>query len=129
ELNELTRIDLRDVEALHALASLEERAGRWDMASSLYRRLASLEDGPALVATALRLAAVCERLERLGDARSALERARSVAPDDAEVRARLRAVYNVLGAARELAAMILEDAAHAPDAATRFSRLVHAGRL
>ncbi len=129
ELVDLTLADGRDRTALHALALLEESLGNWDAASSIYRKLVALEDGEALVDTALRLADACQRGDRLGDARSALERARRVAPDNAALRARLRQVYEITGAGRELAALILEDAASAPDVATRFGMLVHAGRL
>jgi tetratricopeptide (TPR) repeat protein len=52
-----------------------------------------------------------------------------VAPGNDAVRERLRAVYNVTGAARELAGLILEDAARSTDVAGRFAHLVHAGRL
>jgi tetratricopeptide (TPR) repeat protein len=129
ELTELTRTDARDRDALRALAALEELAGNWDAAISIHRRLLALEDGEGLVETALRMAAACGKADRLGDARGALERALRVAPDHAKVRARLRDVYNITGAGRELALMILEDAAHAPDVAGRFALLTHAGRL
>lgn len=129
ELTELTRTDGRDRGALRALAVLEEAASRWDAASAMYRRLLALEDGEALVETALRLADACAKGDRLGDARAALERAKRVAPESAAVRERLRAVYNVTGAGRELAGLILEDAARSSDVAGRFAHLVHAGRL
>jgi tetratricopeptide (TPR) repeat protein len=129
ELQDLTRGDGRDRTALHALALLEESSGNWDAASAIYRKLVALEDGEGLVDTALRLADACERGERLGDAREALERAWRVAPGNEAVRQRLRDVYNLTGAGPELAALILEDAALAPDVATRFTYLVQAGRL
>ena len=129
ELTELTRTDGRDRGALRALAVLEEAAARWDAASAIYRRLLGLEDGEALVETALRLADACAKCDRIGDARAALERAKRVAPDNDAVREKLRAVYNVTGAGRELAGLILEDAARSSDVAGRFTHLVHAGRL
>jgi tetratricopeptide (TPR) repeat protein len=129
ELTDLTRTDGRDRSAMRALALLEEASGSWDAATAIYRKLLALEDGEALVDTALRLADACERADRLGDARAALERAKRVAPDNAAVRERLRAVYNITGAGRELAALIIEDAANAPDVAGRFAGLMHAGRL
>lgn len=129
ELTDLTRTDGRDRAALRALALLEESAERWDAASAVYRKLIALEDGEALADAALRLAEACARGDRLGDARAALERASRAAPANAAVRERLREVYNVTGAARELAALILEDAARAPDVAGRFSLLMSAGRL
>jgi tetratricopeptide (TPR) repeat protein len=129
ELTELTRTDGRDRIALRAMALLEESVEDWDAATEIYERLVSLEEGEGLVDTALRLAETCERGDRLGDARPALERARQIAPDNAAVRERLRQVYNVMGAGRALAQLILDDAARATDAATRFTNLIHAGRL
>src|SRR6185503_11830423 len=79
--------------------------------------------------TALRLAVACEKGERLADARGALERALRVAPNHAEIRERLRTVYNVTGAARELAGLILEDAAAMRDPDAKLPLLLRAGRL
>ncbi len=129
ELTELTRTDGKDRAALRALAALEDAQQSWDAAAAIYRRLLPLEDGDALVDIALHLALVCEQLGRPGDARAALERALRAAPDHPALRERLRVVYNVTGAVHELAGMILEDAAAAPDAAARFTHLLHAGRL
>jgi tetratricopeptide (TPR) repeat protein len=129
ELNELTRTDGKDRAALRALAALEDKHGSWDAASAAYRRLLPLEDEEGLAAAALKLADACERGEHLGEARSALERALQAAPTNPTVRARLRDVYNVLGAGRELAELILEDAAASTDAAAKCGLLLHAGRL
>ncbi|AUX25403.1 hypothetical protein SOCEGT47_059480 [Sorangium cellulosum] len=128
-LGDLLQADTRDRAALRALAGLEESAGRWDAASAVYRRLIALEEGDALVATALRLADACARAGHLADARGGLERALRAAPGHAEIRDRLRALYAEIGASRELAAMTLEDAAAASDVAGRFTLLVRAGRL
>src|SRR5262249_12977577 len=101
----------------------------WEAASAIYRRLVALEDGEALVDTALRLADACERGHRIGDAREALERAKRAAPENTAVRERRRQVYNITGAGRELAELILEDAAFTSDTGARFTSLMHAGRL
>ncbi|WP_437672028.1 hypothetical protein [Sorangium sp. So ce131] len=128
-LGDLLHADSKDRAALKALAGLEESAARWDAASAVYRRLIALEEGDALVATALRLAGACARAGHLGDARGGLERALRAAPGHAEIRDRLRALYAEIGASRELAAIALEDAAAASDVAGRFALLVRAGRL
>ncbi|WP_437809205.1 tetratricopeptide repeat protein [Sorangium sp. So ce1078] len=128
-LGDLLHADSKDRAALKALAGLEESAERWDAASAVYRRLIALEEGDALVATALRLAGACARAGHLSDARGGLERARRAAPGNAEIRDRLRALYAEIGASRELAAITLEDAAAASDVAGRFALLVKAGRL
>jgi tetratricopeptide (TPR) repeat protein len=132
ELTELTRADGKDRTALRALAAIEESQSNWDAAIAIYRRLLPLEDGDAMVEIALKLADACERGERLGDARSALERAlsqRAAAPSLVAVRERLRAVYSATGANRELAGMFFEDAAAAPDVASKLPFLLRAGRM
>ncbi|WP_437895685.1 tetratricopeptide repeat protein [Sorangium sp. So ce124] len=128
-LGDLLHADSKDRAALKGLAGLEESAARWDAASAVYRRLIALEEGDALVATALLLAGACARAGHLGDARGGLERALRAAPGNAEIRDRLRALYAEIGANRELAAITLEDAAAAPDVAGRFTLLVASGRL
>jgi golgin subfamily B member 1 len=133
ELTELTRESPRDREALRALATIEDDSSSWDAAIATYRRLLPLEDGDALIETALRLADACEKGERLGDARSALERALAqrggVAEKRTAVRERLRMLYNVTGDSRELAGMVLEDAAAASGAEAKIPLLLRAGRL
>jgi golgin subfamily B member 1 len=128
-LGDLLRKDPKDKSALAALAQLEHRAERWDAASATYRKLLALEEGEALVETALRLADTCDRAGRLPDARGGLERALRVAHTHPELRRWLRTIYNITGASRELAGFVLEDAAIAPDVSGRFSLLMQAGRL
>jgi len=108
---------------------LEERAESWDAASATYRRLVALEDAENVVDTALRLADVCERAGRLGDARGGLERARMVAPAHEALNARLLALYEATGAFRELAALHVEEAKAAREVAGRFTHLLSAGAL
>jgi tetratricopeptide (TPR) repeat protein len=129
-LAELVRQDPRDKAALKTLASLETALERWDGASAALRRLVALEeDGAAAVETALRLADVCERGGRPGDARGVLERARLVAPQDRSISDRLQRVYEQTGAWHELANLALEDARGSGDVAERFAALVRAGVL
>ncbi len=129
-LSDLIRQDPRDKAALKTLASLETALERWDAASAALRRLVALEeDGAAAVDTALRLADVCERAGRPGDARGVLERARLVAPQDRSVSDRLQRVYEQTGAWHELANLALEDARASGDVAERFTALVRAGVL
>jgi tetratricopeptide (TPR) repeat protein len=128
-LTDLVKKDGKDRAALRVLAELEEAAQRWDAASVALRRLLALEDGDALVQTALKLAEACERAERLADARGGLERALRVAPQNEVIRELLRKVYTETGASRELAQMVLEDARAEADVAGRFQHLLYAGRL
>jgi predicted Zn-dependent protease len=128
-LVELTKQDPKDRVALRSLARLEMAAERWEAAGAALRRLVGLEDGEEAVDTALRLADVCERASRAGDARGALERARRAAPQDRAVRGRLERVYELTGAWHELAELGLEDARASGDVATRFALLLRAGTL
>src|SRR5262249_47402598 len=86
-----------------------------------------LSEEAAIVAIALHLTDVAEKLNRMGDARESLERARAVDPANADVRARLERVYTETGAFHELAEMSLEDARVATDAAVQFGHLIKAG--
>src|SRR5207248_2911974 len=128
-LVDLLKHDAKDRDALRGLARLEESAERWDAASATYRRLVALEEGAAVVETALRLADACERAGRLGDARGGLERARIAAPGNDALTARLERLYEMTGAFRELAELHLEEAKGVRDVARRFASLVRAGSL
>jgi tetratricopeptide (TPR) repeat protein len=128
-LTDLVRRDGRDLQALRALADLEEGLEHWEAASAVLRRLLPLEEGQQVVATALRLADACDRAGRPGDARGALERARSAAPEDAAVRDRLEALYEQTGAWHELADLALQGAETCGEVAERFARLMRAGSV
>lgn len=128
-LAELAKEAPKDAATLRLLAELEERSESWDGAATAYRRLIPLEDGEQLVTVALKLADVCERAGRFADARGGLERARKVAPEDGTVRERLRALYEASGANRELAELVLEDAAAEQQVARRLELLLRAGEL
>ncbi|OJY16686.1 MAG: hypothetical protein BGO98_10815 [Myxococcales bacterium 68-20] len=128
-LTELLKTDSKDRATLRAIAHVDELEGRWDSASATYRRLVGLEDGEGIVAAALKLLETCEKAGRLADARGGLERARMAAPDDAALRERLAWLYEQLGAFKELAELVLEEARSAGDVAPRFEGLVRAGQL
>ena len=128
-VTDLLRREPKDREALRLVARIEERAERWDAATVAYRRLIPLEEGDLAVDTALRLADACERAGRLADARGALERTRTLAPQDEALRLRLERLYESVGAYRELAEMSFSDARGAADDATRCAHLKRAGAL
>ena len=129
-LTDLVKADPKDRGTLRTLASLEAALERWDAASAALRRLIALEEEPdAVVDTALRLADACERAERPLDARSALERARKLAPADRTVRERLEHIYAQAGAWHEMADLSLEDAKASGEVETRFASLLRAGSI
>ncbi len=119
----------KDREVVRRLAELEGRAERWDAASMAYRKLIALEEGDALTEAALSLADACERAGRFGDARGGLERAHKLAPHDARLKDRLRALYEAVGDSRELARFVFEEAAGEQQVQRRFELLLQAGNL
>jgi tetratricopeptide (TPR) repeat protein len=128
-LTELLKTDSKDRATLRAIAHVDELEERWDAASATYRRLVGLEDENGIVSAALKLAETCEKAGRLADARGGLERARMAAPDDPELRQRMAWLYEQLGAIKELATLVLEEAHAAGDVAPRFEGLMRAGQL
>ncbi|MFO0736875.1 MAG: tetratricopeptide repeat protein [Labilithrix sp.] len=128
-LTELLKQDSKDKATLRSIAYLDELEEKWDQASATYRRLVGLEEGGGIVEAALKLLETCEKAGRLADARGGLERARVAAPEDAGLRERLAWLYEQIGALRELAELVLEDARAHGDVETRFNGLVRAGQL
>ena len=128
-LTELLKTDSKDKATLRAIAHVDELEGDWAAASATYRRLVGLEDEHGIVSAALKLADACEKAGRLPDARGGLERARASAPDDVELRQRLAWLYEQLGAVKELAELVLEEAQSVGDVAPRFEGLMRAGQL
>lgn len=128
-LTELLKTDSKDKATLRAIAYVDELEGRWDTASATYRRLVGLEDGEGIVTAALKLLETCEKAGRLADARGGLERARLAAPHDMALRERLAWLYEQLGALKELAELVLEEARAHGEVGPRFDGLVRAGQL
>ena len=128
-LTELLKTDSKDKATLRAIAHVDELEERWDQASATYRRLVGLEEGDGIVSAALKLAETCEKAGRLADARGGLERARMAAPENKALRERLAWLYEQLGALKELAELVLEEARAAGDVAPRFEGLMRAGQI
>ncbi|HET7541394.1 MAG TPA: tetratricopeptide repeat protein [Polyangiaceae bacterium] len=128
-LVEFVRANPDDLGALRRLASLEARTGNLQGALDTLSRLVEVEQGDSLIETALRYSEACELAGRLADCRSALERALGENHLHPELRQRLAAVYEALGARRELADLLLEDAHNEPDAGLRVAALLRVGTL
>jgi tetratricopeptide (TPR) repeat protein len=114
---------------LYQLAVFESQAGNVDGAISAYQRFGEVAEGETLIHAALALFGLCQGVERLGDARPLLERARAAAPDSGDVRNALGTVLESLGAHRELAELELADALSAPPSPDRVKALLRAGEL
>jgi len=118
-----------DLGALRRLASLEAQSGNVEGAIETLAQLVDIEQGEALIETALRYSEACELAGRLADSRPALERALTEDRLHGELRQRLHAVYEALGARRELADLLLEDALNEPDPTLRLVTLLRVGGL
>ena len=127
-VEELVASEPDNAEAFSALARIEELAGRTDQAAITYARAVGLASGPALMQIVMRLYEACARIDRLGLARSGVERAYKADPTDPTIRAALRSVYEDTGAILELCDLIVEESAALDDNA-RFEKLLEASRL
>jgi golgin subfamily B member 1 len=118
-----------DVNGWRRLASIDSRTGNVNDAINTLERLVGLETGAELVQTALKYSDLCAAVGRGGEARAALEQALEVDKTSAEVRQRLQALYERIGAHRELANMLLDDAEVSEDMELRLTLLLRAADL
>jgi tetratricopeptide (TPR) repeat protein len=123
------RANPNDLGALRRLASLEAQTGNVEGAIDTLAQLVDVEQGDALIETALRYSEACELGGRIGDSRPALERALSEDRLHPELRRRLEAVYEALGALRDLADLLYEGAVNEPDPTLRLTSLLRVGEL
>jgi tetratricopeptide (TPR) repeat protein len=83
-------------------------------------RLVTIENGEGQVAAAVKLAEAAEKCAMLQVAQQGLEYVHQIQPDSIAIRDLLRRMYEQAGAWRELAALLLADAEHAPDDDARY---------
>jgi tetratricopeptide (TPR) repeat protein len=119
----------QDLEALHALLRRDQAAGRWAEAAQNCERLLETEDPAARRVTVLALADASTKAGEPERARDWLERVQRESPDDAEVRTRLRKLYEDTQALSELAALLLVEAGAAQDTTERVALYQRAARL
>lgn len=110
----------QDREPLYSLLEMDKAAGNWGGVLDVCARLVTLESGEAQVRAALDLADAAERAERPGEALQALEVAHHAQPDSAEIRDRLRRIYELSGAFDKLATVLLADGDHASEPDVRY---------
>jgi tetratricopeptide (TPR) repeat protein len=118
-----------DAEALRSLRGRDEAAGRWREVVRSSERLLELETGEARSASAIALADAYARAGAPEGARPALERAQKEDPRNPELRARLRALYDAIGAHGELAGILLADAYDVKEPRERVALLQRTARL
>jgi len=118
-----------DAELALRLGKLAQSAGDFEAAIAAFQSLFDASSGSARREAALALAAAATAA---GDALRAKEQLQMTLrdyPGDAEVLGTLRNAYSTGGAHRELADLLLTEAAVADDPAARFALLVEAGDL
>jgi tetratricopeptide (TPR) repeat protein len=116
-------------EPLLALVALERASRRWEAMIAPLLSLASSASGSNLTSIAIDLSEAAQRAARPAEARATLERALRETPEHGPLRAALRAVYEQVGAKRELARMYCEEASVLKEPGPRFEALLAAARL
>ena len=118
-----------DREALYLVLEMDAAAERWDGVVAVCARLVSLEEGPAQIEAAVRLAEAGEKSGMTQVAQQGLEYVHHVQKDSVRVRELLRRIYEQTHAYRELAALLLADAEHASDDDVRYQCFRHAADI
>jgi tetratricopeptide (TPR) repeat protein len=100
----------KDVDALVRLRQLEIQSKRWDAVAKISARLVAITKDEDQVDAALNLFDAALHLGNPEEAKAGLEHARRKQPDEPRIRDAMRKVYEAMGAEREVAALLLEDA-------------------
>ena len=120
-----------DRETLERLRDIDQAAENWAGVANAAARLLPLTEGEEQVRMGLLLAESCEAAGMAGEARSGLEYVHGLQPESDEIRERLKALYDATGANRELAQLLLSEAASVtesdPERAFELSR--EAGKI
>ncbi len=122
-LSEWVERERKDADALRLLRDLETANEQWPNAAKLNARLVAVETGDAQADAALRLAEACELMGQPGEARPGLEHARRKQPESREIRDRLRRIYELTGADKELTKILVQESEEADDPTTRLELL------
>lgn len=118
-----------DIEAVRMCAELAATQQDWHAATDAYLRLFDLSEGAERIEAGLRYA---DAQSQAGDpmaARSVLERLYGEHPTDERLGERLRHAYESTGANRELAELLLKNAAQTDDVEHKYRFLMDAGEL
>lgn len=118
-----------DPDPLYMLRDMDAAIEHWDGVIAACTRLAYVVDGEPQVQAALDIAAATAQAGRGGEAIPVLEMVHQAQPAAAALRDKLRELYSAAGAHRELAAVLVVDADHAGELATRFDLYKRAAEL
>ncbi len=121
--------DPGDLESLRALRARDLASERYADVATTCLKLVAIEQSDARIDAALGLADAYDKLGRPGDALSALLQVHEDAPDALPLRARLRTLLSAMNRSRELAALLIGDAARTSDAGERVQLLLQAAQL
>jgi tetratricopeptide (TPR) repeat protein len=124
-----TELSPDDVESWSALRIRDAQAGRSADVARSCQRLVALTQGEARIDAALGLAQAHAELGHPEAALPWLLRVHEDAPDAMDVRDRLRQLFTQLGQHRELAALLMGDAAYASEASEKLERWLRAAEL
>jgi len=112
--------DPRDPEPLYLLRDMDAAIGHWDGVIAACTRLAYVTEGEGQVDAALRVAEAAAAAGRPAEAVAVLEVVHQQQPGVDVVRRKLREQYELAGAHRELAAILISEADHGSDDDVRY---------
>lgn len=118
-----------DVEAFRRLRQLYAAAERFDDALNAMERLVSLEEGEAQADVTMAYVDGCAQAGDWARARGLLEHVCQQQPERRDLRSKLLDLYEHVGAHRELASLLLEDAATEEDPEARYEQIRRAGDM
>ncbi|MCP4599895.1 MAG: hypothetical protein GY847_05025 [Proteobacteria bacterium] len=118
-----------DTEMIQMALDLHTDGERWDDTARVCAKLVELRDGEAQIETVLRLAEACRLSGKPEDAKAQLEQIHSTQPKNRHIRNELAKIYEQVGAKKELATLIIDDAWTTEDKAARAALLQRAGVL
>ncbi|MFH1436622.1 MAG: tetratricopeptide repeat protein [Pseudomonadota bacterium] len=102
--------NFEDLEILYRLRDIDAKENNWEGVVKYSSKLVELEEGEDEVHSIQRMSNAYIQLERPGDARSVLEKARKKHPGNAPLRQELLQLYEKEGVKKELARLLMEEA-------------------
>ncbi|MCS6898335.1 MAG: tetratricopeptide repeat protein, partial [Myxococcales bacterium] len=118
-----------DLVALRTLLNLEAAASNWPAVIDLSNRLIAADPEETRTEAALLLLDACTRTGNPANARNGLELAFTSFPKNVPVRSALKQLYEQIGAQRELADILLHEAADIGNEPDRFAHYRRAAEL
>ncbi len=119
----------RDAEPLYLLRDMDAAIQYWDGVVAACTRLAYITTGRDQVDAALRVADAAAQAGHPADAVPVLEVVHQQQPAAEEIRSKLREFYELAGAHRELAGVLIADADHGADVTQRYANYKRAAEL